>query len=62
LIRQKISQGEFTRRLGVTPAAINNYVSGKRRPRLTIALRIAELTGLPILVLLYDAKEIRDHQ
>ena len=41
--RAEISQKELARRIGCTEAAVCRYVSGNRVPRVTVALKIADI-------------------
>lgn len=42
------TQHAFAARLGVTPAYISMLRAGQREPTLRMALRIHELTGVPV--------------
>lgn len=42
------TQEVFAARLGIRQSQLSKYVTGKQRPRLDIALRIAELANIPI--------------
>ena len=44
LLQNKISIRDFAKKVGVTPAAISNYVAFNRTPRLHIAKRIEIVT------------------
>lgn len=47
-----ISQTALATLLGVTPSAISKMASGQRTPSLALAVRIADLTGVPVANLL----------
>ena len=44
LKRERLSQAEFARSIGVTSAIVCMWVAGKRRPGLTSALAIERVT------------------
>ena len=48
-----ISQHELSLKLGVSESIVSYYLNGKRRPGRDMALRISQLTGIPVLELLY---------
>lgn len=49
--RAGISQSELARQAGVTPSAISMIEDGKREPRLSTALQIADALGVSLDVL-----------
>jgi transcriptional regulator with XRE-family HTH domain len=53
----KINQHDFAFLLGVSESIISYYLNGKRRPGRDMALRISQLTGIPVLELLYPKEE-----
>ncbi len=40
-----VSQNELARRVGCSPATVNNIVSGKREPRIDVLRRICKELG-----------------
>lgn len=42
---ESLSPSDFARQIGVTPRAVQFYLSGDRRPRWNIIARIAVVTG-----------------
>ena len=44
----KISQQELADRLGVTPASVNTWFTGKSVPNLWMAVQIADILDLPM--------------
>lgn len=53
LKKKRISQAAFARLMGVTESSVSYYLSGKRGMRLETARRASEITGIPILKLLF---------
>jgi predicted transcriptional regulator len=47
-----VTQTEVARLLGISISAVSCYVSGRRTPRLSVAVKIARLTGVPVEALL----------
>jgi DNA-binding XRE family transcriptional regulator len=56
LAATKTTQEVFAWRLGITQSALSMIVNGKRAPRLPLALKIHDLTGVPLEALLRKKK------
>jgi len=59
---KRLTQAGLARKLRVSTALVSYYLNGKRKPGTKVALRISELTGVPVLELLYTKKELELHQ
>lgn len=46
----------LARELGVTPSTITRLVKGERKPSVTLAMKIASITGLPLDDLLEEMR------
>ena len=42
------TQTEFAKRLGISQSGLNMIVNGKRIPRRKLAIKIAQITGVPL--------------
>ena len=51
--KNKMSQADLARAIGITEACVSFYLSGKRRIGRQTALKISAITGIPVLHLLY---------
>ncbi len=51
-----VSKTALAEALGISPSAVSRYVNGERTPRLELAVRISDLTGVPIDRLIANAK------
>lgn len=43
-----MKQEEFAMKVGITPAYVSMLASGRRRPSLTLALRIVSIANIPL--------------
>lgn len=43
-----LNQEKFAEKVGVVPSQISQIESGDRRPSLVLAVKISEITGIPI--------------
>ncbi|NLH75552.1 MAG: helix-turn-helix transcriptional regulator [Acidobacteria bacterium] len=57
--KKGLSGSELAREFGITNAHLSMLLSGKRIPSRRLAQRISEITGIPILNLLYPGDEAR---
>lgn len=55
--RERISQVEMARRLGVSQGLVSLYLSGKRQIGKRVAPAVAALLGLNVADVLYPAKK-----
>jgi plasmid maintenance system antidote protein VapI len=54
---QGLNQAELSRSLHVSESLISHYLKGRRSLGARLALRISQLTGIPVLELLYPNGE-----
>ena len=57
LKERRISQKEFAERIGITPAALNNYVMKKTEPKIELIVKIADELNITIDNLLGKEKK-----
>ena len=59
ILRQSraLSQRELSVEVGLSPACISQYESGKRQPNLESASKIATFFGLPVEQIKFNCKE-----
>jgi len=57
--KEKITQAELAKRLEVSVGLVSLYLGGKRKIGKKVAPKVSELTGVPILDILYPQKERR---
>lgn len=55
--KERYSQQELAKKLGVTPSYLSLLVNGLRVPSLGLAVKIADLTGIPEAKLLLKQQE-----
>ena len=53
----KISQKEFAKKIGVTPAAVNNWMKGSNSPNIEIVAQICSLFSISIADILGQKEE-----
>ena len=44
----RVRQAELAEWIGVSPSAMSLYVSGRRTPRLGLAVKLSKITGVPV--------------
>ena len=49
-----LTQGELAERVGIAPASVSRYMSGKRLPRIETVRKIADALGISVEVLCRD--------
>lgn len=53
-----VSKTALANALGISPSMVTRYISGERTPRLALAVRISDLTGVPVEQLIGGGKKV----
>ena len=53
ILKNQIKQVEFAKKIGVTPSFLSHLLKYKYFPSRKTAKKISELTGIPVIKLLY---------
>lgn len=57
LFDQNMTQTQLAEKIGVTQAAVNYYISGKRTPTLELCVKIADVLGMTLDELVRDGSK-----
>jgi transcriptional regulator with XRE-family HTH domain len=55
LAQSRLTQRALARALGISPSHLCDMLAGRRQPSLTVAVRIEQMTGVPIAALVRKA-------
>ena len=55
LIEQSgLTQAEFAEKVGISQSAVNNYITDKREPKISVAKKIADYFGVSVDSMIQD--------